>query len=91
MDKRQEDQIGKLRSKMTFVSEELSEEEMKDLEKLLRKNNHVFTWTVDQMPGINPKDICHRLQVEPKAQPIRKRPKKMALESQAEMNEEVNP
>lgn len=48
------------------MSEDLSKEEGKELEKLMRMNNHVFTWTVNQMPEIDPKDACTDSKLIPK-------------------------
>lgn len=70
IDKLSEVQIGKLKIEVIFISEELSKEEIKDLEILLRRNHHVFAWIIDQMPRINPEVACHQLEVNPKIKQV---------------------
>lgn len=72
LNKLKEVQIGKLKIETTFISNKLSKDEWKDLEKLLRRNNHVSTWRVDQMSGINPKVICYELEIDPEVKMVRK-------------------
>ena len=44
-----------------------------ELTAFLRSNRDVFAWTHDDMPGINPSVIVHRLNVSPSFPPIRQK------------------
>jgi hypothetical protein len=37
----------------------------------LKNNLDVFAWTYDDMPGIDPEAICHKLNVNPSIRPIK--------------------
>ena len=39
----------------------------------LKENQHVFAWSHEDMPGIDPLIIVHRLNVSPLSPPIRQR------------------
>ena len=43
----------------------------KDLVQFLRKNIDVFAWSHEDMPGIDPNVITHRLNVCPSSKPMR--------------------
>ncbi|KAM2393054.1 hypothetical protein ACFX1X_036456 [Malus domestica] len=38
----------------------------------LQENTEVFTWSYEDMPGISPDIICHRLSIDPKTKPAMK-------------------
>ena len=44
-----------------------------DLASFLRMNQDVFAWSHEDMPGINPSVIVHRLNVNPATSPIRQK------------------
>ena len=46
----------------------------------LRSNRDVFAWTHEDMPGIDPSVIVHRLNVSPSFPPIRQKKRVFALE-----------
>ncbi|KAM1819072.1 hypothetical protein ACFX11_000791 [Malus domestica] len=39
----------------------------------LQENTKVFTWLYEDMPGISPDIICHRLSIDPKTKPVRQK------------------
>ncbi|KAM0963376.1 hypothetical protein ACFX2A_022852 [Malus domestica] len=39
----------------------------------LQENTEVFTWSYEDMPGISPDIICHRLSIDPKTKPVRQK------------------
>ena len=55
----------------------------------LRSNSDCFAWSHEDMPGIDPEVIVHKLQVDPLHQPIRHKRRKFAPERDEIINEEV--
>ena len=55
----------------------------------LRSNSDCFAWSHAKMPGIDPKIIMHKLQVDPLHQPVRQKRRKFAPERDAIINNEV--
>ena len=55
----------------TRVRADLEEKVKKDLVRFLRKNIDVFAWSHEDMLGIDPSVITHRLNVYPSSKPIR--------------------
>ncbi|XP_059446359.1 uncharacterized protein LOC132177899 [Corylus avellana] len=55
----------------------------------LRRNLEVFTWTHKDMPGIDPEDILHQLNVDPRVQPVKQKRRKFAPERNVAIAEEV--
>ncbi|KAM2224769.1 hypothetical protein ACFXTI_018583 [Malus domestica] len=39
----------------------------------LQENTEVFSWSHEDMPGISPDIICHRLSIDPKTKPVRQK------------------
>ncbi|KAM2775184.1 hypothetical protein COP1_019972 [Malus domestica] len=39
----------------------------------LQENTEVFAWSYENMPGISPDIICHRLNIGPKIKPVRQK------------------
>ncbi|KAM2661591.1 hypothetical protein EV2_023880 [Malus domestica] len=44
-----------------------------ELISFLQENTEVFAWSYEDMPGISPDIICHRLSIDPKTKPIRQK------------------
>ena len=59
------------------------------LASFLKMNQDVFAWSHDDMPGINPSVIVHRLNVNPTSSPIRQKKRVFALERDKAIVEEV--
>ena len=57
----------------TRVRADLEENNKKDLVQFLKKKIDVFTWNHEDMPGIDPSVITHRLNVCPSFKPIRQK------------------
>ena len=49
----------------------------------------VFAWSHEDMPGINPEDIVHVLNVDPTMKPVKQKRRKFALERVEAIAEEV--
>ena len=54
----------------TRVGADLKEKNKKDLIQFLKKNIDVFAWSHEDMPGIDPSVITHRLNVCPSFKPV---------------------
>ncbi|XP_059458240.1 uncharacterized protein LOC132187819 [Corylus avellana] len=55
----------------------------------LRRNLEVFAWTHEDMPGIDPEDILHQLNVDPSVKPVKQKRRKFAPERNEAIAEEV--
>ena len=60
-----------------------------DLTGFLRMNQDVFAWSHEDMPGIDPSVIVHRLNVNPASSPIRQKKQVFAQERDKAIAEEV--
>ncbi|GMP72477.1 hypothetical protein CsSME_00030506 [Camellia sinensis var. sinensis] len=68
----------------------LAKEEERELEDFLRTNIEVFAWTPYEMPGIDPKVTCHRLNVDRSAKPVIQRARRPTLMHIEAVEEEVD-
>ena len=50
-------------------------QEKEELVKLLRRNVNVFAWDAYEAPGLDPKFICHHLNVDPSVTPKKQLPR----------------
>ena len=57
--------------KSNRIGADLEGEIKKDLIRFLMENIDVFAWSHEDMPGINPSVITHRLNVYPSSKPVR--------------------
>ena len=57
----------------TRVGADLEERIKKDFVCFLRKSIDVFAWSHEDMPGIDPSVITHRLNVYPSSKPVRQK------------------
>ena len=73
----------------TRVGVDLEERIKKDLVCFLRKSIDVFAWSHEDMPGIDPSVITHRLNVYPFSKPIRQKKRVFAPERDYAIKEEV--
>ena len=60
-----------------------------NLASFLRMNQDVFAWNHEDMPGIDPLVIVHRLNVNPDSSPIRQKKRVFAQERDKAVAEEV--
>ena len=56
---------------------------------LLRRNVDVFAWDAYEAPGLNPKFICHHLNVNPSITPKRQPPRRSSKEHVEAVKSEV--
>ncbi|KAM1910699.1 hypothetical protein ACFX13_039310 [Malus domestica] len=55
----------------------------------LEENTEVFAWSYEDMPGISPDIICHRLSIDPKTKPVRQKRRSYDAERYEAMKAEV--
>ncbi|KAM1945945.1 hypothetical protein ACFX13_000868 [Malus domestica] len=55
----------------------------------LQENTEVFAWSYEDMPGISPDIICHRLSIDPKTKPVRQKQRSYDAEQYEAMKVEV--
>ena len=60
-----------------------------DLANFLRTNQDIFAWSHEDMPGIDPSVIVHRLSVNPNSSPVRQKKRVFAQERDKAAAEEV--
>ena len=73
----------------TRVGSDLEEKTKKDLVQFFKKNIDVFAWSHEDMPGIYPSVITHRLNVSPSFKPIQQKKRVFAPERDDAIKEEV--
>ena len=60
-----------------------------DLANFMRRNQDIFAWSHEDMPGIDPSVIVHRLNVNPDSSPVRQKKRVFAQEHDKAVAEEV--
>jgi hypothetical protein len=60
-----------------------------ELVAFLRHNSDVFAWSHEDMPGIDPSVIVHKLNVDPNYRPVKQRRKTFAAERNQAVAEKV--
>ena len=71
------------------VGADLEEKIKKDLIQFLKKNIDVFAWSHEDMPGIDPSVITHRLNVCPSSKPVRQKKRVFAPKRDGAIKDEV--
>ena len=75
--------------KTTKIGTTLSPEMRIRLIRFLKENLDVFAWSHEDMPGISPEVIQHKLNVDPERKPVQQRRRTFALERDQAITEEV--
>ena len=73
----------------TRVGADLEEKIKKDLVQFLKKNIDVFAWSHEDMLGIDPSVITHRLNVYPSSKPVWQKKRVFAPERDNAIKDEV--
>ena len=76
--------------KFTRIGTSMEEKTKQDLVQFLQKSTDVFAWSHEDMPGIDPSVITHRLNVSPSYKPIHQKKKMFAPEQDNAIKEEVH-
>lgn len=75
--------------KKIYIGSQLPQPMKKDLVAFLRRNKDVFAWSHEDMPGIDPSVIVHKLNVDPNYRPVKQRRRAFAAERNKAVAEEV--
>ena len=81
---------GEEGERLVKVSNSLSKEEGRKLIALLREYKDVFSWSCQEMLGLNPSLVTHKLKVAPNAKHVKQPIKKYHLDIEEMINAEVN-
>uniref|UniRef100_A0A2N9F122 Integrase catalytic domain-containing protein n=1 Tax=Fagus sylvatica TaxID=28930 RepID=A0A2N9F122_FAGSY len=76
-------------SKTTSIGTKMDRTMREALISFLKSNLDVFAWTHDDMPGIDPATICHRLNVDPSIRPIKQKRRVFAPDRNQAISDEV--
>ena len=76
--------------KTTNIGTTLSPEMRTKLVQFLKENLDIFAWSHEDMSGISPKVIQHKLSVDSKIKPVQQKRRIFALEQNQEVTDEVN-
>ena len=74
---------------LAYIGSRLAEDLRHPLIHFLKQNKDVFAWKQEDMGGIYPIIITHRLNVSPSFKPVKQKRRSFAPERQKEINEEV--
>ena len=74
---------------LAYIGSRIAEDLRHPLIHFLKQNKDVFAWKQEDMGGINPIIITHRLNVSPSFKPIKQKRRSFAPERQKTINEEV--
>ena len=83
-------QLDDHREHLAYVGSKLAEDLKSLLIHFLKHNKDVFTWKQEDMGGIDPAIITHRLNVSPSFKPVKKKRRSFTPERQKVINEEVD-
>ena len=71
------------------VGAQLPLQEKEELVEFLRRNVDVFAWDAYEVRGLDPKFICHRLNVDPSVTPKKQPPQRSSNEHVEAINSEI--
>ena len=74
---------------LAYIGSRLAEDLRHLLIHFLKQNKDVFAWKQEDMGGIDPVIMTHRLNVSPSLKPVKKKRRSFAPERQKAVNEEV--
>ena len=74
---------------LAYISSKLEEDLRSPLTHFLRQNKDVFAWKQEDMGGIDPTIITHRLNVSPSFKPVKQKRRSFVPKRQKVINEEV--
>ena len=75
---------------LVYIGSKLAKDVRDLLIHFLKQNMEVFVWKQEDMGGIDPTVITHRLNISSSFKPVKKKRRSFASERQKAINEEVN-
>ena len=82
-------QLGDQPEHLVYIGSKLAEGFRSPLIRFLEQNMEVFAWKQEDMGGVDPAVITHRLKVNPSFRPVKQKRRSFAPERQKAINEEV--
>ncbi|RDX98499.1 Retrovirus-related Pol polyprotein from transposon 17.6, partial [Mucuna pruriens] len=89
MEKLKEVQIGPLEGQKTRVGTTMIKDQEAELVRSLQQNNDVFAWSPQDMPGIDPQFMNHKLSIVEGARPVVQKKRKQGEEKRRAIKEET--
>ena len=83
-------QLGDQPEHLVYIGSKLAEDIKSPLIRFLKQNMEVFAWKQEDMGGIDPTVITHRLKVSPSFKPFKQKKRSFASERHKAINEEVD-
>ena len=74
---------------MIKISKNLSEKERGKLVALLKEYKDIFAWSYQEMSGLSPNLVTHKLKVNPNAKPVKQLLRKYRLDVEEKIKLEV--
>ena len=75
---------------LAYIGSKLAEDVKDLLIHFLKQNVEVFAWKQEDMGGIDPTVITHKLNIAPSFKPVKQKRRSFTLERKKAINEEVN-
>ena len=75
---------------LVYIGSNLAKDVRDLLIHFLKQNIKVFAWKQEDMEGINPTVITHKLNINPSFKPVKQKRRSFSIERQKAINEEVN-
>ena len=82
-------QLGDQPEHLVYIGSKLAEDIRSSLIHFLEQNMEVFVWKQEDMGGVDPTLITHRLNVNPSFKLVKQKRRSFTLERQKAINEEV--
>ena len=75
---------------LVYIGSKLAKDVRDLLIRFLKQDVEVFTWKQEDMGGIDPAVITHKMNISPSFKPVTQKRKSLAPKRQKAINEEVN-
>ena len=82
-------QLGDQLEHLVYIGSKLAEDIRSSLIRFLKQNMEVFAWKQEDMGGVDPAVITHRLNANPSFKPVKQKRRSFTPERQKAINEEV--
>ena len=82
-------QLGDQPEHLVYIGSKLAEDIRSSLIRFLEQNMEAFAWKQEDMGGVDPAVITHRLNINPSFKLVKQKRRSFALERQKVINEEV--
>ena len=83
-------QLGDQPKHLVYIGSKLEKDIRSSLIHFLEQNMGVFSWKQEDMGGVDPAVITHRLNIDPSFKPVKQKRRSFAPERQKAINEEVD-